>query len=91
MATKSRRIGKIVAFTPAGFLTGVGQLVDVWGNSSADVYPPRIRHLVKASRKKYAITETCSVKTALAGDVRMIGSDISRSIAKYAAHRKKGI
>jgi hypothetical protein len=91
MATKSRRIGNIVAFTPAGFLTGVGQLADVWGNSSADVYPPRIRHAVKAPCKKSATTGTYSIKTALTGDVRKVGSDISRSIAKYAVSGKKGI
>jgi len=86
---KTRKIGNVVTFTPPGFWTGIGQLADVWGNSFADVYPPRLKRVTRARSKKAAVSETSSIKSALRGDVRKIGGDLDRSIEKYAA--KKGL
>lgn len=84
---KTRSISNVVTFTPPSVWTGVGQLADVWGNASADVYPPRIRYMVKAPSKKVAVSGTYCIKSALRGDVRKIGGDINRSIEKYAAKK----
>lgn len=91
MAAKTRRIGNVVAFTPVGFLTGVGQLADVWGNSSADVHPPRIRRATKGLRERSDVSTAGSAKAALAEDVRKVGSDIYRSITRYATSGGKGV
>ena len=84
MASRVRHIGKFVTFTPPSVLTGVAQLADVWGNSSTDVHSPRIKYVVVIRDSQGKTVEEHGIKTVLREDVRKIGQDISRCIARYA-------
>ncbi len=83
---RNRRVGRVLRFTPSSWLEGVGQVVDLFGVIPTQAGPPRVRR-VERQTKTEAVRDRAnrviSVNAALSRDVKAIGSDIMRSIAKY--------
>lgn len=80
-----RRIDDIIDLNPPTFWTGVGQVVDVWGNAFGDIRPPRVERLKRVARAVKKAEDVDGVQAALSRDVRKIGGDIARGMERHAA------
>jgi hypothetical protein len=81
---RRRRVGDILTFTPPSFLGGAARVFDLFGVVPDHTGPPRLRYVKRKQKaKRHGAILTDSVMSALARDVKAVGSDIRRSIDEY--------
>ncbi len=81
-----RRVSDILSFTPPTFLEGFAQVVDLYGRVPSHTLPLRIMYVKRKSSAKAKHSgefQAKSVDSALARDVKAIGSDMYTCINRY--------
>jgi hypothetical protein len=91
---RTRRVSNVICFTPPTFLEGVAQVGDVFGMISSQTQSPRVIYVHRktpVAGKYIREYQVRSVNSALARDVRAIGSDVFTCIRKHDEKLRRGV